>query len=205
MPVFQRVPPAEPALPTNLTPESYRRYLLKLQAWFAGELLRTLYGLQLALPDDYPLPRVTASYRADAVSSTNYPSDQMTQLVSWLDRQQAYQPPLRACMQTLVATRPAVARALWLRHVDLLGVREIADREAVSERTVKYWLAYGNGQIFLTFSQIALHQQHQLQAIAADSAPLLALLTEHLRRLDDHADLTLDIHALSGDETIDVD
>jgi len=196
----QRVPPVEPSPPAEKKPETWRRYMLKMQAWFAGELLRSLYGITLHAPDMYPLPKMIASYHSEQTGSAPFPSDQMDSLIRYLDTQALYYTPLRKTLFTLHTDHPEITSVLWARHIDLATIKEISSTHNISERTVKYRLAYGNGRIFSMFAQHTLLHRAGVRIIAKTSSSLIKDLTKLMQQADPASDTSLDVISLSGSE-----
>lgn len=157
----RRYPPPEPNVPPRgATRLQIQRYHAQLHAWLVGESLRS-YAQELQrrmrdIPDDLPFlsSPVLDSPGGRRLAENGTPAT-MDSLCAWIDRQAVTVSTMKRALQDLRKDQPLHAHAIWLRHVDLATVPEIAAELQLSERTVLRYLGIANLRLFAALCQAA--------------------------------------------------
>lgn len=143
-----RFPPAQPdPLPRGATVAQMQRFTAAYQAWLVGTALReyakTLHTQSRNyIPDDLsllPSPRYDSPSGGRRLNENGTPAS-MDEICAWIDREARTVRPIATGYHRLRDDLPRVASVVWLRHVDLCTIEEIAVREGLSQRTVLRYL-----------------------------------------------------------------
>ena len=194
------VPPVQPKRPENPSNTEWERYLLRLRAWFAGEILRTIYFHGRAqenadLVGDYPLPAMTANYSPQL--GAHRVSDQMDQLVKYLDDETRFYAPIRVRLIKLSEDRPEVMEVLVRKHINLQSIPRIALDVGCSERSVQYLLAVGNGSLFSAYCH-AIKMDGRIKKMGKQTDTFLLALGELVGQLSTEEHPSQEELALAG-------
>lgn len=146
-----RFPPTEPTPPKRgSSPEQQKRYRQALHAWFVGNALReyaeSLTAKGRVIADDIS---IMSSPRLDSIGggkryNENGTPRSMDDVCASIDRQARVVAPVGKSYKELQVQKPRVATVVWMRHVSLLSIEEIADACDISTRTVIRFLGVAN-------------------------------------------------------------
>jgi len=147
-----RFPPGQPEpLDRGATQAQFRRYQAAIQAYAIGTALReyakTLHtDSRYHIPDDLSLlssPRYDSPNFGRRLAQNGTPVS-MEEICAYIDRQARTVAPISSGYKKLCLDLPEVARVLWLRHVMLWTVDEVAAECRISKRTVLRYLRIGH-------------------------------------------------------------